>query len=111
MSEFFNSFVTNDTVKLEVSKGQYVEVLASISHDDLQKAIKGGDVGLLKFCIKSWNLTNAKGEPVDCTPENIERLNSKVVSPIANKCVSLYLPEKKTLTEYSEESQGDTQSA
>lgn len=92
--EKFNPFVDDSLERLELTGGLYVDIRKAISFEEWEKAIKS-DIAVLQSSIVAWNFTDKDGLDVPCTAENIAKLNSKVTSPIAMKCLQMYMPLKK----------------
>jgi len=92
----FYPFVDNEVERIELEDGLWVDVRKSISFEEWQEASKD-DLSLIVCGVKDWNFKDREGKPVPCTVENKKKMNSKLVSPLAHKCLKFYMPEKKTL--------------
>lgn len=100
-----NFFTNSELKRVELSDGFWVDVVSSMSYQEFSELFKNQETDDSKFLqkiIKNWNLKDEKGADVPCTVENIGKLSSNVVLPIASTCIPFYMPEKKILTPFTE---------
>ena len=95
-----NLFVVEGTEKIELKDGLWVEVPKTMSYEKYRESLDG-DLGFLKKVLKGWNFKDHAGKDVECTPENIDKLTSSIVSPLTSILIEKYSREKKILMDSS----------
>lgn len=96
-------FVSEQTKKIELEGGDYVEVQSKMSWKEMQDIfLIGADGGasqtaipMLKKVLKSWSFKDDEDKNVECTPENIEMLDFETVQELIEKVMEIYTPKKK----------------
>jgi len=86
MSQFF---VTDETDKIDLGDGYYVEIKRMLSYGDTERIAReteGGAVAtavpLMLASIVSWNLPGPDGKPAPIAKETIEKLHPSVAQRI-----------------------------
>jgi len=77
-----SNFISEELVKVKLDNDEWVKMIKELSVNDLNfladtssSSIERAINAILRFS-KEWNLKNNKGEIVELTKENIEKLNS-----------------------------------
>lgn len=95
-----NIFVDDSLMKVELKDGLFVEVTSSMSYVEFKRLFAKGeqtDLDFLVAVVKKWNFKNRAGVEMACNEENIKKLSSKIVMPLAAELIQIYMPEKKIL--------------
>ncbi|MEE8151283.1 MAG: hypothetical protein V3T43_06165 [Nitrosomonadaceae bacterium] len=96
------SFVGNETVRIELGEGTWVDVRKDIAFDKWSDIMSGVDpkntaqninlaMPLVKESVVDWS-----DKDVECTPQNIENLGTAIILHLMEKILPLYIPEKKS---------------
>lgn len=101
-------FLSNKPLRIDLEEGQWIEITDSLpldeykiitkefSETDSDKNIEGSRK-LVKNYLLAWSLLDENGQPLPCTPENIDKLSGKTILELSDILVKMYLPEKKSL--------------
>ena len=82
-----NFFISDETFKIDLGEGYFTEFLKEISFKDemeIHKKDNPMEAGVEKLfrMLKSWNLTNEKGELIELTKENFLNLSPKILTKL-----------------------------
>jgi len=95
-----NIFVDDSLIKIDLKDGLFVEVTASMSYVEFKTLFAKGeqtDLDFLVAVVKKWNFKSKDGVEMPCNEDNIRKLSSKMVMPLASELIQIYMPEKKIL--------------
>jgi len=100
-----NRFVSNDKKRIELTDNDWVDIRDELSFSDfnnIYSEIETEDdvvkiaMPMLKAALLDWSFKNGKDKKLDCTPENIERLDAETATFLIRKVIKHYMPEKKS---------------
>ena len=96
-----SKFVSNKTKRIEFKDGEYAEIRADLSWQELKDLIKtsakneaGGQIENMLFFLKSWNFKE-DGQEVEITKESIGRLEVSVFHKIDGEMSQIIAPRDK----------------
>lgn len=97
------SFISDETERIELDEGTWVEVKKQISYEEYLSVLgdfkeessnaekAGVAIKLLQKVVVAWSEAS-----VECTPENIKKLDIPTVNAIVGRVMEIYNPEKKS---------------
>lgn len=99
-------FINNKLKRIELDGGDWIDVLEKIQYEFYREVLKLTEFGkgdntaafmpVLEEVIKAWNFADEQGAPVECTKENIKKLDALTILELANVILPMYTPEKKS---------------
>lgn len=96
-------FVSEQTIKIDLENGDWVEIQEKISWQQMQEIFVLGEAGnitatalpMLKKVLRKWSFTDDEEKEMPCTEENIELLDFQTVQELVEKVMAQYTPAKK----------------
>jgi len=103
-------FTGESTEKIYLKNNDWVEVNSNVSYAEFVTLIPDSETNkteigkkstlLLQMALKDWSFEDAKGKKVECTKENIDRLDAATVLELTPIIMALYtgIEQKKNST-------------
>lgn len=100
--------VSQQTKRLDLGNGEWIEVRENVSYADLEPIMEKVDmvnnpmssvrmlVPLLKLVVTGWNILNADGQPEPFSSEKVEQFDARTILELAPQVTALYFPQKKS---------------
>lgn len=101
--------VSNQTEKLDLGNGEWVEYRTQVSFAELDPIIISFDsansmanikmaIPLLEIALVGWNLLDDSNEPIPFDKDKIKQLDTNTIIEVFPKIIQKYFPEKKSST-------------